>query len=139
MSAYKQIYEGACLCGRVRYRAVGPWGVMEHCHCTDCRKGHGAAFATYIQLPRARFTLLRGEEQLHVYEAESGAKRSFCRTCESCMMSHGDSEPESVYVAAGTLDTLLEEKAQFHIFVRSKAPWYEIRDGLPQHATYPDI
>ena len=138
MSAKEPVYDGSCLCGRVRYRAVGPWGFMEHCHCTDCRKSHGAAFATYIQLPRARFTLLRGEDQLHVYEAESGAKRSFCRTCGSCITSHADSEPESVYVAAGTLDTPPVPSSEIHIFVRSKAPWYEIKDAHPQHSTYPE-
>ncbi len=138
MSANEQVYEGSCHCGRVRYRAVGPWGFMEHCHCTGCRKSHGAAFATYIQLPRARFTLLQGKDQIRIYEAESGTKRSMCQTCGSCITSHGDSEPGSVYVAAGTLDTPLEQKADAHIFVRSKAPWYEILDDVPQHVTYPD-
>ena len=138
MSGNEKVYEGSCHCGRVRYRAVGPWGFMEHCHCTDCRKIHGAAFATYIQLPRARFTLLQGKDQIRIYEAASGTKRSFCQTCGSCITSQADSESGSVYVAAGTLDTPLEQKADLHIFVRSKAPWYEILDDVPQHVTLPD-
>jgi hypothetical protein len=40
-------------------------------------------------------------------------------------------------VTAATLDTRIEQKPVAHIFVRSKVPWYEIRDGLPQHAAYP--
>ncbi len=138
MSANEQVYEGSCLCGRVRYRAVGPWGFMEHCHCTNCRKIHGAAFATYIQLPRTRFTLLQGKDQIRIYKEESVGTRSFCQTCGSCIMAHADSVPALVYVAAGTLDTPLEQKADAHIFVRSKAPWYEILDDVPQHVAYAD-
>ena len=137
MSAKEQVYEGSCLCGRVRYRAVGPWGFMVHCHCTDCQKSQGAAFATCIQLPRARFTLLQGKDQIQIYETES-TKRSFCRTCGSCITAGADSEPESVYVVAGTLDTPPIPSSQIHIFVRSKAPWYEIKDAHPQHSTNPE-
>ena len=53
------------------------------------------------------------------------------------ILSDGEDEPDTVYVAAGTLDTPLEVKFKaHHIFVRSRASWYEIQDGLPQYATY---
>ncbi len=53
------------------------------------------------------------------------------------MISEADAW-EAVYFSAGTLDTPLDQKPTYHIWVRSKAPWYEILDELPQHATYPD-
>ena len=137
MSANGQIYEGSCLCGRVRYRATGPLGEFGNCHCTDCQKSHGAAFASYIEVPRQRFTIVQGENHLQAYQAESGARRLFCRTCGAKIISESDAW-EAVYVSAGTLDTPLDQKLTYHIWVRSKAPWYEICDGLPQHATNPD-
>lgn len=129
-------YEGSCACGRVRYRASAPFGVMSHCHCTDCRKSHGAAFATYIGLARERFTLVNGSEDLAGWTAEPGTRREFCRTCGSNIICTVKSEPGMVYVAAATFDTPLDRKPEYHIFVRSRVPWYEIKDGLPQHQEY---
>ncbi len=137
MSANEQVYEGSCLCGRVRYRAIGPLGELGHCHCTDCRKSHGAAFASYVEVPWKRFTIVQGENQIQAYQAKSGTRRLFCQTCGTNITAQSD-KWEAIYVAAGTLDTRLEQKPLYHIWVRSKAPWYEIRDGLPQHATDPE-
>lgn len=138
MSAKEQVYEGSCQCRRVRYRVVGPWGAVNHCHCTDCQKMHGAAFATYVQTTRARLTWIKGKKQLQMHQVESGTQKWFCRTCGSIILNGSEQEPQRVWMAVGTLDTPLEVKDQCHIFVRSKAPWYEIRDGLPQHATFSD-
>ncbi|MGH8286041.1 MAG: GFA family protein, partial [Steroidobacteraceae bacterium] len=37
---------GSCLCGGVRFEIDGPVGRASHCHCSMCRKAHGAAFGT---------------------------------------------------------------------------------------------
>ena len=37
---------GGCLCGLVRYEIAASLGTTEHCHCSMCRKAHGAAFST---------------------------------------------------------------------------------------------
>ncbi len=92
MVATEQVLEGSCHCGRVRYRAVAPFGEMTNCHCTDCRKSHGAAFATYIEVPRERFSYVQGEGELHSFQAESGLQRYFCRNCGSIIWN-GSSNP----------------------------------------------
>lgn len=137
MSANQQVYEGSCLCGRVRYRATGPLGEFGFCHCTDCRKTYGAAFGNGIEVPRERFTIVQGENHLQTYQTESGTRRLFCRTCGAKIISEADAW-EGAYIHVGTLDTPLDQKPSSHFWVNSKVPWYEIRDGLPQHATYPD-
>ncbi len=138
MVATEQLLEGSCHCGRVRYRAVAPFGEMTNCHCTDCRKSHGAAFATYIEVPRERFSYVQGEGELHSFQAESGIQRYFCRNCGSIIWSGSSNPPEAYWITAGTLDTPLDRKPDAHIFIRSKVPWYDIKDGLPQHQAYPE-
>src|SRR5207249_9012133 len=64
MATEEEVHEGSCCCGRVRFRVTGPFGTFSHCHCTDCRKSHGAAFASYIGIARARFTFLEGESEV---------------------------------------------------------------------------
>jgi len=131
MQGDPEVLEGSCACGKVRYRARGPFGTMDNCHCTDCRKINGAAFATYIEVPKDRLEYLGGGDQLQTYTAASGTKRAFCRTCGSTLVCWVDSDPV-IEVAAGAVDTPLARRPQSHIFVRSKAPWFDIQDGMPQ-------
>ena len=133
MSAEPPACEGSCLCGAVRYRVDGPLGTMSHCHCTDCRKSHAAAFSTYVDVDRAVFRFLSGEGNLTTFEAASRTKRSFCRTCGSIVLCFTDSDPDWVEIAVATLDTPTSRRPEYHIFVRSLPPWDEIRDALPRH------
>lgn len=135
MSAGPEIYEGSCLCRGVTYQARGPLGVMDNCHCTDCRKSHGAAFATYIEVPWTAFEFASGKDRLETYTTASGTRRSFCRTCGSTLVCWSDGGA-TVEIAAGTLDTPIAARPQSHIFVRSKVSWFDIQDGMPQHQTY---
>jgi hypothetical protein len=114
----------------------GPYGSFSHCHCTDCRKSHGAAFASYIGVARARFSYLNGATEVGSHTTKTGTERTFCRHCGSSLTGTVKSEPENLYVAAATLDTPLRRKPEYHIFIRSKVPWLDLHDGLPQHREY---
>jgi hypothetical protein len=46
--------EGGCLCGRVRYSAEAEPTFAGVCHCTDCQKFSGSAFATVLACRRPR-------------------------------------------------------------------------------------
>ena len=49
---------GSCLCGSVRYEVRGLLEPASHCHCSMCRKAHGAAFGSYARVQRNDFVLL---------------------------------------------------------------------------------
>ncbi len=55
--------EGGCLCGEVRYRVDGPVFRMRHCHCSMCRKAHGASFGTYLNAQAEHVAITRGEDR----------------------------------------------------------------------------
>jgi hypothetical protein len=48
-----------------------------------------------------------------------------------------DDEPESVYLAMGTVNGDPKCPPGYHIFVGSKASWFEIHDDLPRHDVWP--
>jgi hypothetical protein len=97
-----------------------------------CRKAHGAAFATYAGVARADFVLLAGAEALRSYRSSPKVTRTFCGTCGATLQWITDDRPDAVDIAMGTLDDDPGIRPALHIFVASKAPWYEIADGLPQ-------
>jgi hypothetical protein len=123
---------GSCLCGGVRYHVEGSAFRMSHCHCSMCRKAHGAAFGTYVNAHTSEFHWDAGRELVTAYESSPGATRTFCSRCGSTLQWLHDSTPERVGIAAGTLDDDPVVRPAMHIFVASKAPWFDIADALPQ-------
>jgi len=64
---YKQKYKGQCLCGEIRYEVCKIEKQMAHCHCSMCRKFHGAAFATYGEAKVENFKWLQGVDFIKSY------------------------------------------------------------------------
>lgn len=126
------MHTGSCLCGKIKYRIDAPIPSLTHCHCSMCRKAHGAAFATYASVPLDRFNFTEGKDELGVYHSSEHVTRTFCKHCGG-NLQFVDNREHEVGVAAGTLDSSLPVPPQSHIFVASKADWYDIRDGLPEH------
>src|SRR5882672_11159161 len=125
-------YRGSCLCGEVAYEIEGPLEHAHHCHCTYCRKAHGTPYATGAMTRERRW--LRGERSIARYESSPGFHRWFCARCGSPVP--GDPFRSWTFVPFGTLDGDPEVRPAFHMFVASKAPWWEIRDGLPAHDAF---
>ncbi|EMO7928214.1 GFA family protein [Pseudomonas aeruginosa] len=128
---------GSCLCGAVRYEIDAPIESASHCHCSQCRKAHGAAFATYGKVRREAFRYVAGADAVAEYHSSPGVTRIFCRHCGSNLQWLGGNEdPTYTSIALGTLDSPLPSVAQRHIYVGSKADWYVIADDLPQEHQY---
>lgn len=126
---------GSCLCGAVRYEITGSFKAIGHCHCSICRKSHGAAFATWGIIDPDQFRWTAGEALLQGHESSPGALRCFCSRCGSPLVCTFHGAVGEVVV--GTLDDDPGARPSEHIFVDSKAPWHEITDALPQHADWP--
>lgn len=128
-------YQGGCLCGAVRYTASQFEPKMAHCHCSMCRKFHGAAFATFGSVKRENFEWVQGEEALAAYTAPNGTVRRFCKHCGSSLtFAPNQAAVEVVEITLGSLDSSLGCVPDAHIYVHSKADWDLISDDLPQYA-----
>jgi len=127
---------GTCLCGALRYEIDVPFSVMVNCHCSMCRKEHGAQFVTFAGAPLSSFRWLSGEDNVTRYTSSASGHRDFCRTCGSPAPMLLD-QAGMALVPAGCLEQDPGIRPQMHIFVGSKAPGYTITDDLPQHDEYP--
>ena len=140
---------GSCLCGGVKFEINGPLLRPLNCHCSLCRKQHGAAFRSRARVARNDFHWLQGEELLTYYEATPGYRRGFCRVCGSPILNRAEphsrlaiAHPPTLSefgIALATLDGDPGARPESHIFVGSKAPWFEITDDLPQYEGYPPV
>jgi len=126
---------GSCLCNKVKFRIKGRSTSMSHCHCSMCRKVHGALFATYFNTEQVEF--LSGEQAIEHHESSTGFMRSFCNSCGSPLPEKSN-EGDGYYVPAGLMDDDPGVRPDRHIFTESKASCYAITDELPQHKHYGD-
>lgn len=126
---------GSCLCGAVRYEVTGSLGPAGHCHCSMCRKSHGAAFATWAFVDPKRFRWTSGAELVEGYLSSPGRERCFCRKCGAPLVATHDGKVTELVL--GSVDGDPGLRPREHIFVASRAPWHEITDALPQFAEWP--
>ena len=127
--------EGSCLCSDLAYQIEGSFIEAHHCHCGFCRKEHGTPYATYGMVPASALKWVRGTEKIARYESSPDFYRAFCPRCGSIVP--GTEAAGLAFVPLGNLDGDPEIRPQMHIFAECKASWWEIRDGLPQHAYFP--
>jgi hypothetical protein len=128
-------YKGKCLCGEVQYSVDSIESQIGHCHCSMCRKFHGAAFATFGEANVECFHWLAGEQFLKTYQAPNGTRRTFCSECGSSLIFQPSNDLGLVVeFTLGTLDSDIPHKPDAHIFLDSKACWYDIEgdSDMPQ-------
>ena len=129
-----KMLSGRCMCGAVKYAVADAFDYAVNCHCSLCRQATGSAFKAFAGIERDKLKITRGAENLMLFGEEKN-NDTRCKVCGSFLYSvvRGGS---FVHVAMGTLvdDPTIRPRA--HIFVGSKAPWFEITDELPQYEEY---
>jgi len=128
---------GSCSCGGLKYNIVGELVDVAFCHCSICRRTLGAAFGTYARVKSDNFSWLSEENLIEKYESSPNVYRCFCRKCGSPMGGLLGKDEKLSWVTLGTVTGDSGVRPLAHIFVGSKAPWYEITDDLPQFEEWP--
>lgn len=124
-------HTGSCLCGKVRFRTSGSLRGVSYCHCSQCRRQTGHFYAATNVADAA--LEVEGADDVTWYAASDFARRGFCRICGSALFWKADGS-DVTSVMAGAFDLPSGLEGQNHIFVADKGDYYEITDGLPQHA-----
>lgn len=130
------MYIGGCLCGKIHFEITGPIENIIYCHCSQCRKAQGSAFATNGNVNIKNFKFVSGEDALTGYESSPGQTKFFCAICGSPIISKNVSKPDKVRVRVGVIESDITERPIAHIFVSSKAVWDDIEGYLPQFDSY---
>jgi len=130
------MYKGGCFCGAVRFEITSTISKIIYCHCSQCRKLQGSAFATNGVVDKEHFKIISGEADLTAHKLNSAQTRYFCKHCGSPIKSENTAFADKVRVRIGTIDGDINEKPHAHIFVDSKANWDKVCDELPQYPEY---
>jgi hypothetical protein len=130
-----RVLSGACECGAVRYRVEDEFRYAMNCHCSRCRASTGSAFKAFAGIEREKLEITEGADSLLIF-GEEDLNHTRCGVCGSLLFSVVR-DGAYVHVAMGTLVDVPSIRPTKHMFVGSKAPWFEITDDLPQFEDYP--
>jgi len=123
---------GTCLCGAVRFSVQLPVLFCGHCHCSMCRRSHGAGYVTWFSLPRAQFQLDSGDAGLTTFRSSAHGTRSFCSRCGSSLFCESTHHPDTVDIVLANMHGPIGQAPQSHIYFDDRADWVIVNDGLPR-------
>jgi len=122
-------YKGSCLCAGITFSVEGFSDKAANCHCTMCRKFHGAAFGTLVSV--TGLTWLSGVELLKHFTADNGTNRTFCQECGTSLGFRIKGAPiEKMELAISTFNEDIPVKIDAHIYTDYKANWCELQDEI---------
>jgi hypothetical protein len=129
-----RLLAGKCRCGAVQYEVSDAFLYAANCHCSECRAATGSAFKSFAGIEKEKLTITEGFDDIAVF-GEERLNDTRCAACGSFLFSVVRNGAY-VHVSMGSLVDTPTIRPTEHIFVGSKASWFEITDDLPQHEEY---
>jgi hypothetical protein len=134
-------FPGSCFCGAVHYRLTAPPMFVNCCHCRDCQKQTGGAFAINAIIETDRIELLSGAPQPTTMPTDSGRPHDVyrCPICQTAIWSDYGRRRVLSFLRVATLDDPTLFPSDAHIFTRSKLPWVRLPEGARAFEIYYDL
>ena len=126
------VVSGACLCRSVRFEVDLPTTFCAHCHCSMCRRNHGAGYVTWLAVATAQFRLTAGEELLVPYASSDHGTRRFCGRCGTSLFCESTHRPDEIDIVLASMDEPIDREPQLHVFFSDRIDWLPVDEKLPR-------
>jgi hypothetical protein len=131
-----EILRGRCSCGEVSFTVPNALDYAFYCHCSRCRVRTGSAFAAIGGVSIDKLQVTAGNEYLLIEGECSDGYGARCSRCHAFLFA-AVRDRQYAHVSLGVLAGTPSRLPDHHIYVGSKAPWYQITDALPQYDELP--
>lgn len=121
-----------CLCGLFTVEVEGRFGDVRYCHCSQCRRKSGTAFTANAKIHKSQYSIMGPQELITEFEHKPGLFNAFCSKCGSPLYGRSRSNPDDMRVRLGGFEGQIDVAITGHVWVSSKASWYEIEDNIAQ-------
>lgn len=126
-------YVGGCLCGDVRFEALGAPRAVFHCHCFSCRRQTGAAVASFAVFATLDDGFRWSKTAPASYHSSPGVTRCFCPRCGTPLSYQANKYPDEIHINIGVFDRPGDLVPRAHFHVAEKVAWFETADHFPRH------
>ena len=134
-------FSGGCLCGAIRYESRAEPLFSINCHCRDCQRTTGTAYAPVLAVPRDALRISQGEPTYYTSQSDSGetVSRGFCPECGSGIFSKLSANPDIVGLKAASLDDPSWFRPTVDMYTDSAQPWDVMNPDLPKVPKMPQM
>lgn len=122
--------KGGCFCGAIEFEIEMPTKFCGHCHCSMCRRPHGASYVTWVGISPEQFVIVKGKENIKTFKSSENGTRSFCQVCGSQMFCQ--THTDIIDIAMASLHGEIDREPEAHWYFDSRAEWTSINDDLPK-------
>lgn len=132
---------GGCQCGHVRYEVRAEPLTVYVCHCTECQRQSGSAFAMSMIVPRPALIFVAGTLARWSRTTERGnvLDGGFCAACGTRLVHYPSVNEQVAVLKPGTLDDTRWLSPVGHIWVRSAQDWVSIPSDSLIFESHPDV
>jgi hypothetical protein len=116
----------------VRFEVELPTRFCAHCHCSMCRRNHGAGYVTWFAVPVAQFRLTQGKQLLTRYASSDHGTRGFCSQCGTSLFCESTQRPDEIDIVLASMDGPIDREPQLHVFFSDRIDWLPVDEKLPQ-------
>lgn len=130
--------QGGCQCGKLRFEMRGEPRTVAVCHCRDCQKQTGSAFALVVVAPQDQVGL-SGADRTFVTTGDSGrpVERHFCPDCGSPVFMKVTAVPDALVLMGGAFDDVSWLRPGLHFFCDSAQPWLTLPENAKKFPRLP--
>lgn len=133
-------FTGGCMCGAIRYDCSAEPVMAGNCHCRDCQRASGGAFASVMAVPTAALKIT-GEPKYYDSKGDSGqtVSRGFCPNCGARLFGKPKVAPDLTMIMAGSVDDPSWHRPGMDIYTSSAQPWDHMNPDLPKFPKMPPM
>ena len=119
-------YLGGCLCGDIRFEALGPPEKPHTCSCKMCQRHSGALTTTWVEFPKSSVKWVGPGGAPATYRSSDYSSRSFCAKCGSTLGAIDDNP--TVAMVLGVFDSAnrKELRPTYHSYKGGRPKWWHV-------------
>ena len=121
----KKNASGSCLCGKVKFHYELPTKWSAHCHCTICRRAHGAGYVTWVGVESEQFHFDE-DSTLQWFSSSDHGQRGFCNQCGSSLFFQSPRWPGEMGIVLANIEDEIDLEPQAHAHYDTHVHWMEV-------------
>ena len=131
-------FTGRCICGSVHYECADDPIAAGNCHCRDCQRASGSAYAAALLVPAGALSIT-GEVKYYDVTGDSGGivQRGFCPTCGARLFGKPAAGTGIISIMVGSLDDPSWYRPQADVYTVSAQLWDYMNPDLPKFLKLP--
>ncbi len=124
-------YSGGCLCGGVRFEALGPPAKPHTCSCKMCQRHSGALTISWVEFPADAVSWTGPNGAPATWRSSDYSSRAFCQTCGSTLGAIDDKPVVALVLGVFDTPNRAELRPTTHSYRGGRPKWWHVEVGSP--------